>query len=105
MDSIEYWQNKLSSLDEKSFKAIPNKKKPVVHYLGSPNFYMFNDQCIRARVFCLNHYRLGCEHVTTSTVIKINDDGSFETLNTIYKTKPFEEETQPSAVEEMLCAA
>jgi hypothetical protein len=40
-----------------------------------------------ARVYgVVDHPKLGYQHsLRTSIVVKINDDGSFETLNTIYK--------------------
>lgn len=48
-------------------------------YLGEDNSYEI------AGVYAMNHPRLGQGPVTTSIVIKKNSDGSFETLNTIYK--------------------
>ena len=48
-------------------------------YLGKDNSYEI------AGVYAMNHPRLGQGPVTTSIVIKKNSDGSFETLNTIYK--------------------
>jgi hypothetical protein len=38
-----------------------------------------------ARVYALDHPRLGTQTVRTSKIVATFDDGSFETLNTIYK--------------------
>lgn len=67
-----------------------NTAKPIVHFRGDPHFYMvpfFNREgdAEVASVFTLDHPNLGCMPVRTSEVIKKFDDGSFETLNTIYK--------------------
>jgi hypothetical protein len=37
-----------------------------------------------ARVYGLNHPILGADDIRTSIVVKKHDDGSFETLNTLY---------------------
>lgn len=38
-----------------------------------------------ASVYAINHPVLGQTYVYTSVVVVVNDDGSFETLNTLYK--------------------
>ena len=60
--------------------------KPTVLYTmdtvyGSPRINVGG----RAYVRALNHPRLGNCDAHTSIVLKTFDDGSFETLNTIYK--------------------
>lgn len=57
--------------------------KPVVFYKES--FMVEGGK--RARLFdVINHPRLGdCESVITSTIVATSDDGTIETLNTIYK--------------------
>ena len=57
--------------------------KPVVFY-GSSAFVEVDR---RATLFDVkNHPRLGdCEYVSTSRVLSVSDDGTIETLNTIYK--------------------
>lgn len=55
-------------------------------YLGEDNSYEM------ASVYAMNHPRLGQGLVRTSIVIKKNSDGSFETLNTIYKPVKEEED-------------
>jgi len=64
--------------------------KPEVFFTGEARFdtKMFPGHEV-AHVQAVNHYVWGQEDVRTSSVIKKNDDGSFETLNTIYK--PFQE--------------
>lgn len=57
--------------------------KPIVHYLGEPEFYRAGDGNV-ARVHALDHPILGQDIVRTSRVLKKLPDG-FETLNTIYK--------------------
>lgn len=62
-----------------------DKVKPVVYFLGQPRWdtEMFPGHEV-AHVFTLDHYVWGREAVRTSKVVKKNDDGSFETLNTRY---------------------
>lgn len=57
--------------------------KPVVYFASNvKNFIMLN---MRAEVVALTHPNFPEETpVTTSRVIKVNEDGSFETRNTIY---------------------
>ena len=63
-----------------------NKEKPEVYFLGEPVFDtgMFPGHEV-AHVTAMGHPWLGNAVVRTSSVVKKNDDGSFETLNTIYK--------------------
>lgn len=60
--------------------------KPEVFFIGEPLFdtKMFPGHEV-AHVKTVNHYVWGQDQVRTSSVVKKNDDGSFETLNTIYK--------------------
>jgi hypothetical protein len=64
-----------------------SQEKPVVYYLGVPEFYMWNPTDEVARIpFVINHPLLGKAYdVRTSTVLVKFFDGSFETRNTIYK--------------------
>jgi len=61
-------------------------KKPVVTFVPPAKFfkYSMNDELTRASVFTLNHPSLGRQQVVTSNVLVVRDNGSFETLNTIY---------------------
>lgn len=60
--------------------------KPEVLFLGDPRFdtEMFPGHEV-AHVRTINHYVWGGDRVRTSSVLKKFDDGSFETMNTIYK--------------------
>lgn len=58
--------------------------KPVVHYINDAVFGFVGDDEV-AQVDALDHPRLGCQRVYTSVVIRKEEDGTFETLNTIYK--------------------
>lgn len=74
--------------------------KPIVRFLGKPLFYtveltpmhqkMYGQYADDegyveyARVFGLDHPILGTDTIRTSIVVKKHDDGSFETLNTLY---------------------
>jgi hypothetical protein len=62
--------------------------KPVVHYINDVDFHSFEykgEQVEVARCQAVDHPRLGFGIVHTSQVIKKEEDGTFETLNTIYK--------------------
>lgn len=61
--------------------------KPVVHFIkGTESFFDAGIGMKVARLRALDHPVLGAEIVRTSVIIKEHDsDGSFETLNTIYK--------------------
>jgi len=63
------------------------KPKQVVFFSGKPTFYDWDidsQKVTIAYVYALNHPRLGRQSVRTSQVIEKFNDGSFETLNTIY---------------------
>lgn len=77
------------------------QNKPTVRFLGKPVFhrieitspairkeyeeYLDAEGCYdKAIVFGLDHPILGRDTIHTSIVVKKNDDGSFETLNTLY---------------------
>lgn len=62
--------------------------KPIVHFRGTPNFMGVDPYSI-AKVYAVDHPKLPTGVVWTSAVIKKNEDGSFETLNTLYK--PYKE--------------
>lgn len=67
--------------------------KPIVHFQGNVDFYEVplidtDETCEVAFLAALDHPTLGQRLVRTSRVLKKNDDGSFETLNTIYKPTP-----------------
>ena len=62
-----------------------NMIKPVVHFVGKPRFdNTFYDTEV-AHVYAEDHPVLGRDKIRTSTVIKKFSDGSFETMNTIYR--------------------
>lgn len=74
--------------------------KPKVRFVGNPVFYSVELAPMHqkiygqyadaegfveyARVFGLDHPILGADTIRTSIVLKKHDDGSFETINTIY---------------------
>ncbi len=65
-----------------------NQEKPVVYYIGVPQFYNWNHDArypVASLQYVLNHPKLGnCYNVRTSVVL--NTDGvTIETQNTIYK--------------------
>lgn len=63
-----------------------NTTKPVVTFIGEAVFdsKMYEGHIV-AHVRTLDHPTWGNDMVRTSSVLKKFDDGSFETLNTIYK--------------------
>lgn len=63
-----------------------SEEKPVVRFSGEPEFFDYygGEGNLVARVTALDHPVWGHELVRTSLVVKQNDDGSFETLNTRY---------------------
>lgn len=67
-------------------EAKENKEKPVVYYTGDVEFddLYFPGHTV-AHVYVIDHYKLGRGVVRTSSVLKKHNDGSFETVNTIYK--------------------
>lgn len=64
--------------------------KPEVRFYGEPRFdtEMYPGHEV-AHVRTVDHYVWGGTFVRTSSVLKKNDDGSFETMNTLYV--PFKE--------------
>jgi len=77
---------KLSEEPVATYLQNPVVNKPIVTFLGEPKFVIHDtNNFVRARIYALNHPRLGKCLVTTGPVILLNDDESFETLNTIYK--------------------
>jgi hypothetical protein len=61
-------------------------EKPIVYFIGTARFdtELFPDTEV-AHVLTVNHQWWGRDKVRTSSVVKKHDDGSFETLNTLYK--------------------
>jgi hypothetical protein len=63
--------------------------KPTVYYIGVPQFYNWfgnPDQPVARLQYVIGHPALGnCSDVRTSVVQKVLDDGTIETMNTIYK--------------------
>lgn len=61
--------------------------KPVVNFINTPRFYNWQgkEEHPVAEVYALDHPLLGQGKVYTSQIVQKFDDGSFETLNTIYK--------------------
>lgn len=72
-----------------------NNKKPTVFFIGSPvwDTTMFVGHEV-AHVKTVNHYVWGADKVRTSSVLKKNADGSFETMNTIYVPYTEKEENE-----------
>lgn len=59
--------------------------KPIVQFVGMPRFFKYMGGGARvASVRAIDHPVWGFDEVRTSKVMKINEDGSFETLNTRY---------------------
>lgn len=57
--------------------------KPTVHFMGEPTFLKW-EELETALVHTIDHPRLGQDIVRTSLIVQKNEDGSFETLNTLY---------------------
>lgn len=67
---------------------LTNMIKPIVHFTDEAKFYEIHteDGCVEcARVYGIDHPILGRDNIRTSIVLKKFSDGSFETLNTIYR--------------------
>lgn len=66
-----------------------NEEKPVVYYMGTPEFWNWNDDeryPVASLPYVVDHPRLGsCRNVRTSVVLCKYFDGTIETKNTIYK--------------------
>lgn len=75
----------MSDQSKSTKKRVAIQSKPVVHFIGSPSFYQgFVDGKEHAEVLGVDHPYLGRDIIRTSAVLKKFDDGSFETLNTLY---------------------
>lgn len=59
-------------------------EKKIVQFLGEPYFINVGGDQEVAHIYAVNHPRLGMMSVRTSLVVKKFEDGSFETLNTMY---------------------
>jgi hypothetical protein len=67
---------------------LTNMIKPVVHFIGDAKFYEVDaaDGSVEyARVYGIDHPILGRDNIRTSLVVQKFSDGSFETLNTLYR--------------------
>lgn len=58
--------------------------KPTVYFSGPVSFENWGTDVEVGYLFAHNHPLLGEAHVRTSEVVKKYEDGSFETLNTMY---------------------
>lgn len=79
--------------------------KPIVHFTGEALFFNYythelEDNLTKdtvARVNAVDHYVWGKDSVRTSVVLKKFSDGSFETMNTVYRPsgvgRPLREDT------------
>ena len=67
-------------------------EKKIVRFLVEPVFTKVGDRDEVASVYAVDHPRLGMTSVRTSLVVKKNDDGSFETLNSLYV--PYKEDDE-----------
>jgi hypothetical protein len=78
--------------------------KPVVPFVGEAKFFtrvitdeqkewykQDSNEVTQAVVYGIDHPILGTDKITTSIVLYKFDDGSFETLNTIYKPQKEEQ--------------
>lgn len=62
------------------------ESKPVVYYTGKPKFFIHSYRNIEvASVSTVNHPVWGSDDVRTSEILHKFDDGSFETINHLYK--------------------
>jgi len=88
---IAIWQNIINQkIREEPVKSRlvdtkPTAEKPEVFYVGQPHFDITDGNWVTATVYGLNHYRIRIGIIHTSAVIRLHDDGSFETFNTLYK--------------------
>jgi hypothetical protein len=63
--------------------------KPVVYFTGKATFDTTRfDGLEVGRVNAVDHYVWGRDVIRTSVVLKKYPDGSFETMNTLYKPLP-----------------
>lgn len=62
--------------------------KPVVLYYNPPQFFTSICDFQKAEVHAVDHPRLGIGKVYTSRILKIYEDDTFETLNTMYVRFP-----------------
>lgn len=64
--------------------------KPTVHFMGEVEVFDYKiektgREIQMARLYALDHPKLGTQWIRTSEIVQKFEDGSFETLNTIYK--------------------
>lgn len=62
------------------------QEKPVVYYIGQPNFSQWGEHTVARLEYVIGHPALGnCFDVRTSSVSKVLFDGTIVTRNTVYK--------------------
>lgn len=62
--------------------------KPTVQFIGEAEFLTArndHEEWEYARVYTLDHPKLGSQWIRTSAIVQKFEDGSFETRNTVYK--------------------
>jgi len=78
--------------------------KPTVHFVEPAQFVeVMIDETSEfvqlARVYALDHPRLGEQYIRTSIIIAFNkENGSFETLNTLYVPHKGEKHVHPKSL-------
>lgn len=80
------WDEVIASLRQtiNSNKHLKQHMKPVVQFKDDAQFISIEDYEY-ARVYAMDHPKLGMGPVRTSIIVQKFDDGSFETMNTIYR--------------------
>jgi hypothetical protein len=65
---------------------MKTEDKPIVRFSGEPSFFDYpgGEELPVARVHALDHPVWGDDIIRTSVIVAMNEDGSFETLNTRY---------------------
>jgi len=74
----------LSDQSKSTKKRVAIQSKPVVHFDGTPFFYIGSAGFEHAKVQGLDHPILGKDIIRTSMVLQKFEDGSFETFNSVY---------------------
>ena len=73
-------------------KLDVEQEKPVVYYIGVPNFSQWGEHTVARLQYVIGHPALGnCSDVRTSSVSKVLFDGTIITRNTVYKPLGSEE--------------
>lgn len=64
---------------------MPTQDKPTVRYAGPAELHMWPHIGMVARLYAVDHPRLGAGHVRTSRIIQVDvNTGMIETSNTLY---------------------